>query len=300
MSKWVAGIDIGGTNTVVGLVNHKGLIAYRDKLKTEDYATPEELVKAICLSIKKGELQLEVRVSAIGVGAPSGNFYHGTIDHAPNLKWKGVIPLASLFVKASGIKTVVTNDANAAAMGEMKYGAAKHMRDFLYITLGTGVGSGIVANGQLIYGHLGFAGELGHVIIEKDGRICGCGRQGCVEAYCSAPAIVFTYHEISKTKQEITATEICELAKNGDKYAIETFNKTGDWLGFALANSVAHTGPEAIILFGGPTAAGNLLIDPTQNSLEKNLLYVYRNKVKILRSSLPESDSAILGAASLV
>lgn len=300
MSKWVAGIDIGGTNTVIGLVNHKGLIAYRDKLKTEDYNSPEDLVKAICLSIKKGELQLEITASAIGVGAPSGNFYHGTIDNAPNLKWKGVIPLASLFVKASGTKTVVTNDANAAAMGEMKYGAARHMRDFLYITLGTGVGSGIVANGQLIYGHLGFAGELGHVIIVPNGRICGCGRQGCLESYCSAPGIVFTYHELSGTKEKISAAEICELAKKGDKHALETFEKTGEWLGYALANSIAHTGPEAVILFGGPTAAGPLLIDPVKRHMEKNLLYVYRDKVKILRSSLPESDSAILGAASLV
>jgi glucokinase len=300
MGKWIAGIDIGGTNTVIGIVGHKGIIAYRDKLCTQSFDTPEDLVKGICDSIHKGEKQLGITVGAVGVGAPSGNFYHGTIENAPNLKWKGVIPMASLFLNESGWRTVLTNDANAAAMGEMKYGLARDMRDFLYITLGTGVGSGVVSNGKLVYGHLGSAGELGHVIIERNGRQCGCGRKGCMETYCSAGGIVLTYNELSGNKEKITAFEISELAGKGNKHAIETFNKTGEWLGFAIANSVAHTGPEAIILFGGPTAAGKLLTDPLKKSMEENLLYLYKDKVKILHSSLPENDAAILGAASLV
>ncbi|MFI5204588.1 MAG: ROK family protein, partial [Flavobacteriales bacterium] len=231
MGNWIAGIDIGGTNTVIGIVGQKGIIAYRDKLSTTSFDTPEDLVKGICDAIRKGEQELDITVGAIGVGAPSGNFYHGTIEHAPNLKWKGVIPMASLFLSEFGCRTVLTNDANAAAMGEMKYGLARNMRDFLLITLGTGVGSGVVSNGQLVYGHLGSAGELGHVIIERNGRLCGCGRKGCMETYCSATGMVLTYNELSGNKEKITAADISELARKGNTYAIETFRKTGEWLG---------------------------------------------------------------------
>lgn len=300
MGNWIAGIDIGGTNTVIGIVGQKGIIAWRDKISTVAFDTPEDLVKGICDTIRKAERELDIRIGSIGVGAPSGNFYHGTIENAPNLKWKGVIPMASLFLNEFGCRTVLTNDANAAAMGEMKYGLARNMRDFIMITLGTGVGSGVVSNSQLVYGHLGSAGELGHVIIERNGRQCGCGRKGCMETYCSAGGMVMTYNELSGNKEKITSADISMLAAKGDKNAIETFRKTGDWLGFAVANSVAHTGPEAVILFGGPTAAGKLLTDPMKKSMEENLLYLYKGKVKILHSALPENDAAILGAASLV
>lgn len=316
--KIAAGIDIGGTNTAFGLVDENGKIIFRDSLETKKYPNPEELAKATSELILKSISDFEFRISdfefvGTGIGAPNGNFFNGTIEFAPNLNWKGVIPLAYYFEKYSGVKAVLTNDANAAAMGEMIFGGAKGMKDFLFITLGTGLGSGIVVNGEMVYGHDGFAGELGHIIVERRGRVCGCGRQGCLETYCSATGIVKTYAELkveSLSKEgrlsmlslgeEITAKTIFERAQKGESEALEAFRKTGEILGMALANAVALTSPEAIFLFGGLAQSGDFIFKPTAKYFEENLLNIYKNKVKILPSLLNENDAAILGAASLV
>lgn len=315
--KLAAGIDIGGTNTAFGLVDETGKIIFRDSLETKKYPHPEELAKATTELILKSISNFESRISnfefvGVGIGAPNGNYFNGTIEFAPNLNWKGVIPLAYYFEKYSGVKAVLTNDANAAAMGEMIFGGAKGMKDFLFITLGTGLGSGIVVNGEMVYGHDGFAGELGHIIVERKGRICGCGRQGCLETYCSATGIVKTYAELKvealsregrlnmESFGEITAKTIHERAQKGETEALEAFRKTGEILGTALANAVAMTSPEAIFLFGGLAQSGDFIFKPTAKYFEENLLNIYKNKVKILPSLLNENDAAILGAASLV
>ena len=239
-------------------------------------------------------------LAGIGIGAPNGNYFKGTIEFAPNLKWEGIIPLAQLFSEKLNCKTILTNDANAAAIGEMIFGGAKGMKDFIFITLGTGLGSGIVANGEMIYGHDSFAGEIGHVIMFQDGRQCGCGRNGCLETYCSATGIIKTYMQLTNSDQLIDAKCIYDKALADDKKAIEAFNYTGDILGLALANSVAYTSPEAIFLFGGLALAGDFIFKPTIESFEKNLLHIYKNKIKIIPSKLKENEAAILGAASLV
>jgi glucokinase len=252
-------------------------------------------------------------IKGIGVGAPNGNYYQGTVEYAPNLPWKGVIPLASLISKRFGLPTSLTNDANAAAVGEMMYGAARGMRDFIMITLGTGVGSGIVANGQLIYGHDGFAGELGHTIILPEGRLhWGTGARGSLEAYASATGIRLTALELldkhqSKTSllrnipaEQLESHHVFECAQEGDEIAIEVFEYTGKVLGMALANFVMFSSPEAIVLFGGPTKAGELIMKPVRQHMEENLLPIFRNKVKLVFSLLKESDAAILGASALV
>lgn len=316
--KIAAGIDIGGTNTVFGLVDENGNIIHRDSISTKKYTNAEELAKASSEKIREAlsNPKFEIRNSnftGVGIGAPNGNYFNGTIEFAPNLNWKGVIPLAAYFEKYTNVKAVLTNDANAAAMGEMIFGAAKGMKDFLFITLGTGLGSGVVVNGEMVYGHDGFAGELGHVIVERKGRYCGCGRQGCLETYCSATGIVKTYAELkveSLSKEgklnilslgeEITAKTIYERAQKGESEALESFRRTGEILGAALANTVAITSPEAIFLFGGLAQAGDFIFKPTVKYFEENLLNIYRNKIKILPSMLNENDAAILGAASLV
>lgn len=250
-------------------------------------------------------------VKGIGVGVPNGNYFKGTIEFAPNLPWRGVVPLASLIEDAFTLPTVLTNDANAAAIGEMTYGAARGMKDFIMITLGTGLGSGIVVNGQLVYGHDGFAGELGHVIVFPEGRRCGCGRKGCLETYVSATGIVRTMHELLQSRHipsllrdmnptAITSKTIRDAALKGDALAIEAFEFTGKILGQQLANFVAFSSPEAIILFGGLTRAGDLIFRPTIHAMEENLLQIYKNKIKVLPSELKESDAAILGASALV
>ena len=309
MKKIVAAIDIGGTNTVFGLVDENGVILLKESVPTESFPLPQDLVAVVCDHIEKAMLQFSsYKLCGAGIGAPNGNYFKGTIEFAPNLKWKGVIPLAEMFRERLGVLTVLTNDANAAAIGELMFGGARGMKDFIFITLGTGLGSGIVANGDIILGHDSFAGEIGHVIIFPDGRPCGCGRKGCLETYCSATGIKRTYsdllmshHDKANLQGRVTdAKYIYDKAIEGDIDAIEAFNQTGAVLGLALANSVAYTSPEAIFLFGGLAQAGDFIFKPTIEHFEKNLLNIYKNKIKILPSQLKENDAAILGAASLI
>lgn len=310
MLQVVAAIDIGGTNTVFGLVDVNGKIVFKETVSTEHFPIPEDLVAVLCEHIKKAMQLFEDKyeLAGVGIGAPNGNYFKGTIEFAPNLKWFGIIPLAKLFSDKLNVKTVLTNDANAAAIGEMTFGAAKGMKDFLFITLGTGLGSGIIVNGEVVYGHDSFAGEIGHVIMFPDGRQCGCGRNGCLETYCSATGIKRTYsdllmshHDKSNLQARVAdAKYIYDKALEGDKDAKEAFNQTGDILGLALANSVAYTSPEAIFLFGGLALAGDFIFKPTIESFERNLLNIYKNKIKILPSQLKENDAALLGAASLI
>lgn len=310
MKEIVAGIDIGGTNTVLGLVDREGKLLVKESIPTGNFPIPEDLAAVVSEHIKKALLPFknEYKLNGIGIGAPNGNFFKGTIEFAPNLKWKGIVPLAQFFEERLGVRTLLTNDANAAALGEMIFGGAKGMKDFLFITLGTGLGSGIVSNGEMIYGHDSFAGEIGHVIMFTNGRPCGCGRKGCLETYCSATGIKRTYSDLLMSNHEkvdvsdkvADAKYIYDKAMAGEKSAIEAFNYTGDILGLALANSVAYTSPEAIFLFGGLAQAGELIFKPTRESFERNLLNIYKNKIKILPSQLKENDAAILGAASLM
>lgn len=308
------GIDIGGTNTKYGIVNHRGDILSKGELKTDDHTTIDGYIDALYDAVAPLIKQHEGdgRVKGIGVGAPNGNFYTGTIDYAPNLIWKGVVPLAKLMTQKFGLPSALTNDANAAAVGEMNYGAARGMRDFIMITLGTGVGSGIVANGQLIYGHDGFAGELGHTIIRPGGRKHWSTQlDGSLEAYCSATGIVLTAKELLKESseksslreldgEELTSKDIYNCAVQGDKIAQETYRFTGQILGEALANFIMFSSPEAIILFGGVIKAGDLIMEPTKEHMEKNLLPIFQNKVRLVFSELKEADAAILGASALV
>jgi len=310
MMQVVAGIDIGGTNTVFGLVDSKGNILLKENVSTEHFPIPEDLAAVVCEHIKKAVKKIgdHYTLTGVGIGAPNGNYFNGTIEFAPNLKWNGIVPLAKMFEERLNVKALLTNDANAAALGEMMFGGAKGMKDFIFITLGTGLGSGIVANGEIIYGHDSFAGEIGHVIMFTDGRQCGCGRKGCLETYCSATGIKRTYSDLLMSNHEkvdmkdrvADAKYIYDKAILGDKNAREAFNYTGEILGLALANSVAYTSPEAIFLFGGLAQAGDLIFKPTKESFEKNLLNIYKNKIKILPSQLKENDAAILGAASLI
>ena len=308
------GIDIGGTNTKYGLVNHRGEILEKGDLRTDAHATAdtfiEELHEALSPLIKKHKQ--EGKVKGIGIGAPNGNYYTGTIDYAPNLQWEGVVPIAKLVTAKLGLPAALTNDANAAAVGEMNYGAARGMRDFIMITLGTGVGSGIVANGQLIYGHDGFAGELGHTVIRPGGRPHWSTEiDGSLEAYCSATGIVLTAKELLQQRNEesilrqlnideLTSKKIYDCAIKGDKIAQEVYRFTGQILGEALANFVMFSSPEAIILFGGVIKAGDLIMKPTREHMEKNLLPIFQNKVRLIFSELKEADAAILGASALV
>jgi glucokinase len=311
--QFAIGIDIGGTGTKYGIVNHRGVITYKGELATNKFEEVKDFVAALHEALKPAiETIGKENVKGIGVGAPNGNFYTGTIDYAPNLHWKGVVPLAKLITDEFGIRCSLTNDANAAAVGEMNYGAARGMKDFIMITLGTGVGSGIVANGQLIYGHDGFAGELGHTVIRPGGRKhWSTDLDGSLEAYASATGIAITAREmlISHTTQstlrqykpeEIDAKKIYECAINGDAVAQETYRFTGQILGEALANFIMFSSPAAIILFGGVIKAGDLILKPTKEHMEKNLLPIFHNKVQLIFSELKEADAAILGASALV
>lgn len=314
LSKQVAlGIDIGGTNTKFGLVNHRGEILEKGSLKTVEYEKLEDYIDAVYAKvsplIKKHCSQKNFE--GIGVGAPNANYYKGTIEQAPNLRWKGVVPFAELMTKKFGFPCSMTNDANAAALGEMMFGAAKGMKDFIMITLGTGVGSGIVANGNLIYGHDGFAGELGHTIVKPGGRKhWSTGSEGSLEAYASATGIAITAKKFRAEfpesmlnefpEERINAKTVHECAKKGDATAIEVFRYTGQKLGEALANFVMFSSPEAILLFGGVIKAGEFLLKPTKLHMERNLLPIFRGKVKLVFSELDEADAAILGASALV
>ncbi len=313
--EYALGIDIGGTTAKFGLVNHRGVISKPGDLPTNKHTDVEIFIDELYEKIKPAikEVGGDDMIKGIGVGAPNGNYYNGTIEYAPNLLWKGIIPLAKLITKKFKKPCSLTNDANAAAVGEMMYGAARGMKDFIMMTLGTGVGSGIVANGHLILGHDGFAGELGHTIIRPGGRLhLGTGMRGSVETYASATGISATAKEMliqrpneesllrKLVNKDITAKQIYDAASKGDNIAKEVFKFTGEILGEALANFVMFSSPEAIILFGGVTKAGKLLMDPVKESMEKNLLPIFQNKVKLLFSELKESDAAILGASALV
>jgi len=306
------GIDIGGTGTKYGIVNRDGNVLFSGEMSTKKHNTIEtfidELYEHLSVLIERaGGIE---RIVGIGMGAPNGNYYTGTIEYAPNLPWKGIIPIAKLVNEKFNLPVVLTNDANAAAIGEMMYGAAKGMKDFIMITLGTGVGSGIVANGQLIYGHDGFAGELGHTIVIPDGRMHeGTGKKGSLESYASATGVRLTALELleksnedsllrNADKENLDSKVVYEAAIKGDKLALEIFEFTGKILGLALANAVMFSSPEAIILFGGLTKAGDLILKPTREHMEENLIQVFQNKVKILVSHLKESDAAILGASA--
>ncbi len=309
------GIDIGGTNTVFGIVDHRGEIKYRGAISTrkhekiEDYL--DELYTAVAPAID--HVGGVAYIKGIGIGAPNANYYSGNIEYAPNLIWRGVIPLAELMAKKFNLPCAITNDANAAAVGEMMYGAAKGMRDFIMITLGTGVGSGIVINGQVVYGHDGFAGELGHNIVIPGGRLHqGTGARGSLETYASATGVRTTALEMIENNpdedtllrnyplEEIDSRVVYDCAIQGDKLANEIYRYTGEILGKALANFVMFSSPSAIILFGGLCKAGDLILLPTKQHMEENLLPIFQNKVKIIYSELKEADAAILGASALV
>lgn len=308
------GIDVGGTGTKFGIVDRNGNILFSGEISTKVHSEVESFIDELHSTLyplieKAGG---PGRMIGIGMGAPNGNFYTGTIEYAPNLPWKGIIPLAKLVQDRFQLPVVLTNDANAAAIGENMYGAAQGMKDFIMITLGTGVGSGIVANGKLVYGNDGFAGELGHTIIIPNGRLHqGTGKYGSLESYASATGVRLTALEFLERSSEpsllrdtplgkIDSKTVFEAAIKGDRLAREIFEFTGKILGLALANFVMFSSPEAIILFGGLTKAGDLILKPTHENMENNLIQIFQNKVKILVSHLKEADAAILGASALV
>ncbi len=309
---YVIGIDMGGTNTVFGIVDVRGNVISKSAIKTAVHDDVNLYVNDIYHELMKlidAEGGID-QIRGIGVGAPNGNYYSGNIEYAPNLPWKGVIPFAKLLNEKFGVPVALTNDANAAAIGEMAYGIARGMKDFIMITLGTGVGSGIVIDGKLVYGHDGFAGELGHTTSIRNGRLCGCGKNGCLEAYSSATGVARTAREILETTNQdsilrniplsdITSKDVYEAAKEGDQVAIDIFNFTGKILGEAFADFVAFSSPEAIILFGGLSKAGEFILNPIIENMEKNLLPIWKGKIKILFSELKESDAAVLGASAL-
>lgn len=310
---YVIGIDMGGTNTVFGIVDARGNVIASDSIKTAKHADIndyiDELHTELSRIIKANDA--EGKINGIGIGAPNANYFTGVIEDGVNLPWPTPIPLADLVSQKFGIPCLITNDANAAAIGEMTYGAARGLKDFIMITLGTGVGSGIVVNGQMVYGHDGFAGELGHVIVKRNnGRICGCGRTGCLEAYCSATGVARTAREFLEIRKDdsllrnldinsITSKDVYDCAAAGDKMAKDIFEYTGTILGEALADFVTFSSPEAFVLFGGLTKSGDYIMKPIKEAFDKNILSIYKGKVKILLSELKESDAAVLGASAL-
>jgi glucokinase len=312
--KYVIGVDIGGQTSKLGIVDARGNVVAQSVIRTDTHEDVNLFVKDLGDAIRTLVTQVEGGIGAIrgvGMGAPNGNYYRGTIEFAPNLKWKGVIPLADLVSAEIGLPVKLTNDANAAAVGEMTYGAARGMKNFIMITLGTGVGSGIVVGGYVLYGHDGFAGELGHTIqVRNNGRLCGCGRTGCLEAYASAVGVARTARELLETtdrpsslrdlpRDTISSKDVAEAAAQGDQLAIDIFNFTGRILGAAMADFVAFSAPEAIILFGGLTKAGDLIKKPVVEALNNNLLPLWKGKVPVEFSELKEADAAILGASAL-
>lgn len=309
----VLGIDIGGTFTKLGLVDHEGNIQYEDEISTRGYDSVEAYIEALHEHVNLILKQVETPflLLGIGVGAPNGNYYSGTIEHAPNLIWKGIIPFVELMEKQFHLPTVVTNDANAAALGELLFGNAKELKNFVMITLGTGLGSGLVVNGDLVYGADGFAGELGHVLVYDNGRQCGCGKRGCLETYVSATGIKRTVYELlanESTDSDLRKIPFTKLkpkmitahAEEGDPIAMMAFEKTGYILGRALADTVAHISPARIFLFGGLAKAGKWIIDPAKKSMEEHLLPIYKDKIDIVPSALLNKNIAVLGAAALI
>lgn len=314
LKPYVIGLDLGGTNSVFGIVDSRGEIKATTSIKTQGYETVDKYVEA---SVDALQLIIDQvggidKIKSMGIGAPNGNYYNGTIEFAPNLEWghNGIVPLAKLFSDKLGIPVALTNDANAAAIGEMTYGVARGMNNFIVITLGTGVGSGIVVNGQLVYGCDGFAGELGHVIVKENGRTCGCGRKGCLEAYCSATGVARTAREFLETSDEpsllrdldpakITSLDVSIAAGKGDKLAQRVYDFTGRLLGESCANFTAFSSPEAFIFFGGLTKAGDLLMKPLKEAYDKNVLNIFKGKAKFLISGLEGSSAAVLGASAV-
>ena len=308
------GIDIGGTNTTIGLVTDTGEILYQQNLSTQAFDSATSFLEAIAQTIDTllNESVVKVKLVGIGVGAPNGNFYSGNIEDAPNLKWKGIIPVAEVLRNRFNCPVILTNDANAAAVGEQLFGCAGNFKNFILITLGTGVGSGIVIDGKLHYGANGFAGEIGHCVTVPGGRPCGCGRQGCLEMYASSFGIRANYEEAAKSfpnsqltldKSEtgkISARKVAEEAQAGNQLALTAYKIAGEMLGRQLANSIAHIGPEAIIFFGGLMNPPELILDPVREALDKHLLPIFKGSVKILNSALPKNSGAIAGAAALV
>ena len=315
MSKpFVVGIDIGGTNTVFGIVDARGTVIATGSLKTRKHSNINDYIEELHGELSKLIVasDAEDKIAGIGIGAPNANYFTGEIADGVNLPWPTPIPLADLVSSKFGIPVAITNDANAAAIGEMTYGVARGMKDFIMITLGTGVGSGIVVNGQMVYGHDGFAGELGHVIMKRNnGRMCGCGRTGCLETYASATGVARTAREFLESRagepsilraldiDSITSKDVYDAAIAGDKMAKDIFEFTGNILGEALADFISFSSPEAIVLFGGLAKSGDLLMKPLKESMEKNTMPVFKGKVKLLLSELKESDAAVLGASAL-
>ncbi len=312
MKPYVMGIDVGGTNTVFGIVDARGNVIASSSIKTgkhvkfEDYL--DELYHEAVKLIKDNDA--EGKIQGIGIGAPNANYYTGEINNAANLPWKDV-KLAQLVSEKFGIPVAVTNDANAAALGEMTYGAARGLKNFIMITLGTGVGSGIVINGQVVYGHDGLAGELGHVIMKRNnGRLCGCGRTGCLETYCSATGVARSAREFLEARsepsvlrnlpiEEITSKDVYDAAVAGDKLALDIFAYTGNILGEAFADMMVFSSPSAFILFGGLAKSGEILLKPLRESMDRNMMSIFKGKAKIILSELKEADAAVLGASAL-
>ncbi|MBQ8056693.1 MAG: ROK family protein [Paludibacteraceae bacterium] len=311
---YAVGIDIGGTNTVFGIVDARGNVIASSAIKTQKHQKIENYIAELYTELSRlieanGGIS---KIKGIGVGAPNANYYTGKIEHAPNLPWKGIIPFSDMLKEKFGVPVAITNDANAAAIGEMTYGAARGMKNFIMITLGTGVGSGIVANGQLIYGADGNAGELGHVNVRRhNGRQCGCGLTGCLETYTSATGVALSAREFLESRKDessllrviplddITSKDVYDAAMSGDKIAKDVFEFTGQILGEAFADFIKFSSPEAIILFGGLAKSGKLLTAPIEKAMEKNLMPVFKNKVKVIHSELKEADAAVLGASAL-
>jgi glucokinase len=313
MKQITAGVDIGGTNTKFGLVDRDGNVLFQGSIPTQEHTEFRDYLKSLSAALKSalGTLSTDHELIGIGVGAANGNYYKGTIEHATNLKWKGIIPLADMLHEEFHVAALVTNDANAAAVGEMVYGAAKGLKDFIVITLGTGLGSGFVCNGQLVNGKHGIAGEVGHTTVNYAGRHCNCGKRGCLETYVSATGIKRTVYKLLADYLEpselrgisfdnLSTKMITESALRGDIVAREAFEYTGRILGTKLAETVVHTDPEAIFLFGGLSLAGDLIFKPTIKHMEANLMPVFRGKVKVLPSGLQNQAAPILGASSLV
>ncbi len=312
MKEVVAGVDIGGTNTVIGFVRSDGEVIAEGRLATADYAFAEDFVAALSAKIDMMVKEAgDVNIKGIGIGAPNANYNKGTIELAPNLRWKGIVPLAEMVERKTGLKVKITNDANAAALGEMIFGGAKGMKDFIILTLGTGLGSGIVVDGEVVYGHTGFAGEIGHLTVVAGGRVCGCGRRGCLETYASATGLVRTVLNLLSDRRdesilrdmkssEITSRRVAEAAAAGDIIASEALDQTARMIALGIVNSVAFSSPEAIFLFGGLAQAGDAILVPVRRYADEMVQPVFRGTFSILPSGLPEARAAVLGASALI
>lgn len=312
MKEVVAGVDIGGTNTIIGFVDSEGVIHAEGRLSTPDYAFADDFVVALDQKLKEMKAgHDDLVLTGIGIGAPNANFNKGTIELAPNLRWKGIIPLVKITERRTGLRTLITNDANAAALGEMIFGAAKGVRHFIILTLGTGLGSGIVVDGEVVYGHTGFAGELGHMTVVEGGRVCGCGRRGCLETYASATGLVRTVLSLLSDRRdesplrelkssEITSRRVAEAAAAGDIIAREALDQTARMIALGIANAVIFSSPETIFLFGGLAQAGDAIFVPVRRYADELVQPIFRGTFNILPSGLPEARAAILGASALI